>query len=242
MPYRPAGGAWSSAHDLIKYVQLELARGKLPDGRQLVSEQNLLARRAPGVPTGEDESYGMGLSEDHRTGVSVVEHGGSMAGYKSNILLLPDAGVGAVILTNADEGQSLIGPFKRRLLELVYDGRPEAAGNVAASAASQRASLAKERAKLVVPVAPKAAAALAARYTNPDLGHIDVRHEGGNLVFDFGLWRSAVASRENEDGTTALITFDPTSIGFPFVVGTQSGKRTLTLRDAQHEYVYVESK
>jgi CubicO group peptidase (beta-lactamase class C family) len=51
VPYRPAGGAWSSAHDLARYVQLELSEGRLPDGRRLVSAEHLLARRAPTVPT-----------------------------------------------------------------------------------------------------------------------------------------------------------------------------------------------
>jgi CubicO group peptidase (beta-lactamase class C family) len=64
MPHRPAGGVWTSAHDLIRYVQLELAQGKLPDGKQLVSAENLLARRAPQIATGEDSTYGMGLSVD----------------------------------------------------------------------------------------------------------------------------------------------------------------------------------
>ena len=37
-PFRPAGGAWSSPHDMIRYVGLELAEGKLPNGQQLVSK------------------------------------------------------------------------------------------------------------------------------------------------------------------------------------------------------------
>ena len=45
-----------------KYVQLELSRGKLPDGSVLVSEKNLLARRAKQVAVGETGAYGMGLS------------------------------------------------------------------------------------------------------------------------------------------------------------------------------------
>ena len=53
IPYRPAGGAWSSVHDMIKYVRDELDEGKLPDGRRLVSAQNLLQRRAKSVPLGE---------------------------------------------------------------------------------------------------------------------------------------------------------------------------------------------
>ena len=40
-PARPAGGVWTSADDLIRYVQLELALGKLPDGKQLVSSQKI---------------------------------------------------------------------------------------------------------------------------------------------------------------------------------------------------------
>lgn len=107
---RPAGGVWTSAHDLIRYVQLEANRGKLPNGQQLVSQENLLMRRAPQISLGETGTYGMGLIEDHKYGVSVVSHGGSMAGFKSNWYLLPESGMGAVILTNADTGDSLRGP------------------------------------------------------------------------------------------------------------------------------------
>src|SRR5215470_11597214 len=131
MPHRPAGGVWTSAHDLISYVQLEINQGKLPNGKQLVSAESLLARRAPQIATGEKETYGMGLSVDSTYGVPVVHHGGSMAGYKSDIMLLPDSGIGAVVLANADTGGILLGPFMRRLLEIVFDGKDEAAGDVA---------------------------------------------------------------------------------------------------------------
>ena len=47
VPHRPAGGLWTSAHDLARYVQLELARGKLPNGKQFVSEENLVIRDGP---------------------------------------------------------------------------------------------------------------------------------------------------------------------------------------------------
>ena len=46
----------------------------------------------------------------------------------SDFVAIPEAGVGAVILTNAGNGQLLLRPFMRRLLEVLYDGRPEAAG------------------------------------------------------------------------------------------------------------------
>src|SRR5215813_9684973 len=128
MPHRPAGGVWTSAHDLIRYVQLELDKGKLPNGKQLVSAESLLERRKPQISTGEDSAYGMGLSVQTQYKVTVVHHGGSMAGYKSDIMFLPDYGVGAVILTNADTGGMMLRAFMRRLLEVVFDGKLEAAG------------------------------------------------------------------------------------------------------------------
>lgn len=240
-PARPAGGVWTSSGDLIKYVQLEMDKGKLPDGKQLVSTANLLARRAPQVALGEDGTYGMGLEVNTKYGVPVVSHGGSMAGFKSNWYLLPDSQIGAVILTNSDTGGMLLGPFSRRLLEIVFDGKPEAEGDVAAQAARYKAQLAKDRERLVVPAASGQVAKLAKKYRSKELGDIDVLSENGQTVFDFGEWKSVVASRQNDDGSVSFITIDPTNDGFEFVVGGKAGKRTLTIRDGQHEYVFTES-
>jgi CubicO group peptidase (beta-lactamase class C family) len=241
MPHRPAGGVWTSAHDMIRYVQLELAQGKLPDGKQLVSAENLLARRAPQISTGEDSTYGMGLSVDRSYFVPVVHHGGSMAGYKSDIIFLPDSGIGAVVLTNADTGGILLGPFMRRLLEIVFDGKAEAVDDLASAAANYKAAQAKRRERLVVPADPQLAAKLAKHYTSKELGDIDVLSKGDVTTFDFGEWKSTVASRKNDDGTVSFITIDPTNAGFTFVVGERSGKRVLIIRDGQHEYVFTEA-
>jgi CubicO group peptidase (beta-lactamase class C family) len=240
MPHRPAGGVWTSARDLSKYVQLELARGKLPDGTRLVSEQNLLMRRQPQVPTGENQSYGMGLMEDKTWGVSVIHHGGSMAGFKSDLMFLPDYGIGAVLLTNSDTGGMLLRPLMRHLLEVAFDGKPEAVGNVDAAATNYKAELAKERERLVIPANPDVFAKLARRYSSPALGDIAVVTTAGATTFDFGEWKSNVASRKNDDGTISLITTDPTNMGFEFVIADRSGKRALVTRDGQHEYVFTE--
>jgi CubicO group peptidase (beta-lactamase class C family) len=239
-PARPAGGVWTSSADLIKYVQLEMDKGKLPDGKQLVSAENLLARRAPQVPIGEDDTYGMGLEVSTKYGVTVVSHGGSMSGFKTNWFLLPDSQIGAVILTNSDTGNMLVYTFGRRLLEVLFDGKPEAESSVASSAANYQASLKKERERLVVPPAPELVAKLATKYNNEKLGEIDVSGANGQTVFDFGVWKSAVASRKNDDGSVSFVTIDPSLVGFEFVVGEKDGRRTLTIRDGQHEYVFTE--
>jgi CubicO group peptidase (beta-lactamase class C family) len=240
-PARPAGAVWTSSHDLIRYVQDELALGKLPNGKQLVSAENLLMRRAAQISLGEDASYGMGLVVDRTYSIPVVSHGGSMPGFKSNFYFLPDSGIGAVILTNSDTGGMLTGPFRRRLLEIVFDGKLEAAGDVASHAATYKAELAKERERLVVPAAPALATGLARRYSSKELGPLDVLTQNGVTTFDLGEWKSTVASRKNDDGSISFITIDPGTDGFEFVVGERDGKRVLIIRDGQHEYIFTEA-
>ena len=54
-------------------------------------------------------------------------HGGSAFGFISDMLWLPEHDVGAVILTNDDAGGVYVRSlFRRRLLEVLFDGRPEA--------------------------------------------------------------------------------------------------------------------
>jgi CubicO group peptidase (beta-lactamase class C family) len=241
VPARPAGAVWTSSADLIRYVQDELALGKLPNGRQLVSAENLLMRRAPQISLGEDASYGMGLIVDHTYGVPVVSHGGSMSGFKSNLFFLPDSGIGAVVLTNSDDGGMLLGPFGRRLLEVVFDGKPEAVAEIASRAASHKAQLAKDRERLVVPPAPDLVSGLARHYSSKELGDLAVLTDNGVTSFDLGEWKSTVASRKNDDGSISFITIDPGTDGFEFVVGNRAGKRVLIIRDGQHEYTFTET-
>lgn len=241
LPFRPAGAAWSTVHDMLRYVQEELTPGRTPEGRQIVSEANVLARRHPNVPLGEEGSYGMGLMNDGRWGLHVVHHGGDLAGFHSDWYAITEAGVGAVILTNGDNGPVLRGPFERRLLEILYDGHPEAAATVAASATQIDAEIAKERPHLQVPPDPKAVAGLAARYTNAGLGTISVSRQGDRVFFATASWKTEVASRRNDDGTMSFVAIDPQVQGIPAVVTTVGGKRGLVVRDGQHKYIFVES-
>ena len=241
VPVRPARGDWTSARDLARYVEMELAKGMLPGGKRLVSAENLLARYKPHVIVGEDETYGMGLIVDTRYGVTVVHHGGDLAGYHSDMIWLPDYGVGAVILTNADSGVIIRWPLLRRLLEVLFDGKLEAEAGLTSAAARRKAAIARGRERLAVPADPSAAAKLASRYVSEALGELFVLKEGAATLFDVGEWKSAMASRKNDDGTISFITIDPTLSGFEFVVADKDGKRRLITRDAQHEYVFEEA-
>ncbi|MEO8180936.1 MAG: serine hydrolase domain-containing protein [Deltaproteobacteria bacterium] len=240
LPLRPAGGAWSSIRDMLRYVQMELAEGVV-DGKAYIGKDALLARRAAQVVIGTDATYGMGLMVDKTWGVTVVHHGGDLIGFHSDMMWLPEHGVGAVILTNGDPGWMIRGQFQRKLLELLFDGKPEADAKLAANAKAFFDNLAAERKLVTVPAASTLTGKLAARYTSAALGEIAVRKKDTATVFDFGEYASEVASRTNPDGTVSFITIVPGMNGLEFVVGAKDGKRTLTTRDGQHEYVFVEA-
>ena len=238
IPLRPAGGAWSNVRDMLAYVSMELAEGQLPDGKRYIGRDALLQRRVPQVAVGMDETYGMGLSVETKYGTPVIHHGGDLFGYHSEMYWLPEHGVGAVVLTNADPGWSLRSIFERKLLEILFDGRPEADAGVGAAAKRFYDERTAERKLLTVPADPAVSAKLAKHYRNAALGPITVI-PGKTTTFDFGEWKSDVATRKNPDGTTSFVTIVPGLTGFELVVG-DGPKRTLTARDAQHEYVFTE--
>ena len=237
IPLRPAGAAWSDVTDMLKYVSMELANGQLPDGKAYIPKEPLLERRAPQVAIGKDTTYGMGLMVDTEYDIPVVHHGGDMIGFHSDMIWLPEQNVGAVILTNADPGWILRSQFRRKLLEVLYDGKPEADAQMAAAGKSFYEELAAERKLMTVPADPAESAKLAALYSNPALGDIAVSRNNGTTTFDFGEWKSPVASRKNPDGTISFLTTAPGIEGVEFVVGS-GPKKTLVTRDAQHEYVF----
>lgn len=240
IPLRPAGAAWSSVRDVLAYVQTELAEGALPNGKRYIGKEALLERRVTQVRFGEDDTYGMGLGVNSKYGTPVVHHGGDMIGFHSDMMWLPEHNVGAVVLTNSDPGWVLRTLFRRKLLEVLFDGNPEADADVASQAKSFFTDRAAERKLLVVPADAAEVGKLARRYKNDALGEIAVSTASGATTFDFGEWKSDVATRKNPDGTISFITTVPGMSGFEFVVGKGTPKRTLVIRDAQHEYVFTE--
>jgi len=240
IPIRPAGGAWSTVNDLLKLVAMELGEGTLPNGRRYIAREPLLNRREPQVRIGADSTYGMGLWIDTTYGTPVDQHGGFMWGFHSDVMWLPEHGVGAVILTNGNPGWIIRRQFARKLQEVLFDGKPQADGEVAAQAKAYYAFLQSARRLIELPAASAPVSELAPRYANSSVGELRVLREGGRTVFDVGEWRSEVGSRNNGDGTTSFVTVAPGLNGFEFLVGHKDGKRVLELRDAQHRYELIE--
>lgn len=237
---RPAGAAWGTVNDLLRYVQMELDHGTLPDGSRYIGEAALMERREPQISLGVDKDYAMALMVDKSDGVQVIDHGGDMGGFHSNMMWWPGQKVGAVILTNSDEGVQLRGPFKRRLMELMFDGEPQAEATAKANAKANREAFAAFVKLLQHPADATALAGLAPRYHNDALGELAVIREGDKAWFDVGTFKTEVATMPQPDGSLGFMTIDPESIGFLFTRADADGVRKLVTRDGQHEYVFDE--
>ena len=158
------------------------------------------------------------------------------------MIWLPEYNAGVTILTNADAGVLLRGPLQRKLLEVLFDGRPEADERLKVAIANRKAEADKMRQLLTLPVPAEAMKTLAARYASPDLGPLRIERKAGKLHFVFAYWRSEVALRKNEDGTQSYMTIDPGLGGIELVRDDKAARPTLVLRDAQHEYRFVAAR
>lgn len=235
----PAGSAWSDARDMAKYVSNELSLGRSRDGRALFSKTNLLFRRQNGLPFMDGSRYALGLITKDHGGIEVVGHRGGTPGFISMFSVIPQARIGAVLLTNSEQGGPLIEGFERRLIEVVYGAEPKAAAEVAAAAARATATIAEQAAGSHVPPTESAAAKLAARYTGPGMLKIDVRKAGRDVYFGFGMFECRVAQVDGSDGSVGFSCADPGSFtGATFVVGTRDGHPTLAARQRGTEYVF----
>jgi CubicO group peptidase (beta-lactamase class C family) len=236
---RPAGGIWSSARDYARYVRIELTHGRLPDGSTFVSEENLLERRIPQVRVSEEAWYGMGLGLEEVKGIRVINHGGALPGYMSDFFFIPDLGIGGVVLTNAASGGDLAYAFMRRVLELIFDGKPEAEQDFLSNAHKITTYLTDLEKDWRVPPNPAESKRLADSYRNAALGDLTVHTGEGEVVFQFGGWKSPMASKLNTDGSTSFISTKPGIRGFEFTATAEGTTCTrLTIRDHQHSYEY----
>ncbi|MBS0294762.1 MAG: serine hydrolase [Proteobacteria bacterium] len=117
----PAGAINASAEDMTKWLEVQLDRGALPDGKgRLFSEAQSAMLFTPQtiIPTGpvpgplsaassSFKDYALGfIIQDYR-GHKVILHGGAVTGGISMVVLIPEKHVGFAVMTNSEEGGAL---------------------------------------------------------------------------------------------------------------------------------------
>lgn len=107
-----AGALNSSAADMTRWLRVQLADGSL-DGQSIVPSEVVRALRVPHtpIPLPADDTfdpprhflaYGLGWFLYDYAGRMVVTHGGGLPGMTSRVGLVPEAGLGVVVLTNSE--------------------------------------------------------------------------------------------------------------------------------------------
>src|SRR3546814_14647816 len=94
----------------------------------------------------------------------------------------------------------MLGPFLRRLLEVLYDGQPEAARDVATAAARIKAQAAARRERLIFPGDPAVLAKLARHYRDPEVGQISVGEQGGKKWIKAGFDEGPIGTQTGRAG------------------------------------------
>ncbi|MCX4247553.1 serine hydrolase [Paraliomyxa miuraensis] len=111
----PAGAINSTVLDMAQWVRLQLGRGTF-EGKSLVSAERLQETWSSQIEVGGGIHYGLGWMLGDWQGHRVVEHGGNIDGYAAEVAMLPDDGIGFVLLTNIS-----VTPLQRESMGLVFD-------------------------------------------------------------------------------------------------------------------------
>jgi len=115
----PASSINSTAMDMARFMIMNLQKGRYGNAR-IMSEaaaRALHAQHASGHPDLPGATYGF-FEEDYR-GLRILEHGGNMAGFSSQMVLLPEFNAGFFIV-NHHENSNLRDTVKGALLEHYY--------------------------------------------------------------------------------------------------------------------------
>ncbi len=129
----PAGAINSNVRDLARWVRLQLGRGAM-EGERLLSPELHEETWREHVKVGGGVGYGLGWFLRDWNGKRVIEHAGGIDGFTAEIAMVPDEGLGFVLLMNL-----FISPLQDASRQIVFDtllGDPGGAEGPAAAPAA----------------------------------------------------------------------------------------------------------
>jgi CubicO group peptidase (beta-lactamase class C family) len=190
------GGVQSSIEDLAKWAD-NLETGKV-GGKALLDMMHTSGRLNDGTPTG----YGLGLFMRTHRGLKLVTHGGAWAGFRANLMRVPEQRIAAIVLCNvASANTERLG---LAAIDAALDALPQAERPPAENAANTSAT----------PAAVHADAAslerLAGTFYNEHLGQVvSLAFKGGVLSLDGTELVPETAQRFHVRGRTLGLEFAP---------------------------------
>ena len=229
----PAGAINSSAADMARWLLAQLAGGQL-DGVTVMSPATAERQLTPHMlMPGSEElagltgyAYGLGWAIGRYREHKLAMHDGGIDGFMTHCMLLPDDGIGVVVLTNTS-ASLMHGVVACRVLDELLGAEPlDVFGSLkprfdAALAGLREANAARR----VVPGAPPARplSAYAGQYEHPGYGRITISLNSDVLKPSFGTMDLSLAHRHYEtfDLEWHEMTDQPTV--FPLTFSSDAG-------------------
>jgi CubicO group peptidase (beta-lactamase class C family) len=222
-----AGGIYASVHDMAKWMNVQLAGGKLPNGKPLFSEDSQkqmwsmltpMKISEPPVPELKESKpnfagYGEGWFLSDYRGQRLVWHTGGWPGMVSRVTLVPELHLGVVVLTNQESGAAF-NAVTYRVLD-AYLGKDKKDWVAAYAAAvkkseanadgswKQHESARDQNGKPSLPLA-----SYAGTFRDPWYGDVVVSQQGGKLRLRFSKTAQLVGTMETWQHDTFIVHWD----------------------------------
>ncbi len=199
----PAGGLAISAHDMARWLLIQLAHGKLPE-----SDQRLFSEAAheemwkpvilqPSGPLPPEfaatqpmfNTYALGWDVRDYRGAKLIWHGGAVLGFKTAVVLLPEKNVGFAIEINSEDSGIVLGLVDELLdhyLGLPQANWPEKFQTYVKKKTAEGLKAYQKTAAKPAGVGPSLpVASYAGTYVDPWYGKIVIGQADGKLTIDF---------------------------------------------------------
>lgn len=196
----PAGAIWSTARDMARYLQMELAGGRDAQDGRYIDGDRLRERYVPQIRIGRDSSYGLGLILSRKSGLQEIGHGGGTFGYSSEMWFLPDQQIGVVVLANLAHTHDFMAAMGQKMYELLFDATQKSNEWLALAVASREAAVRESGKRISTNAqAQEWMDDLTGTYVSDELGRAEIRRSGDRHRIKFAAWSSDLAVFEQAD-------------------------------------------
>jgi len=205
VPYRnidavaPAGSINSDVEEMLHYIQFHIDSGRY-NGRAILSKENASLMETPQMLVGDQEiwpdelgvaTYGLGLSVTSYRGQKLVQHGGGIDGFISQMAWLPKERIGIMVLTNMSGTNPVPNIVTRNVIDRLLGLAPidwvarteKQLQDAKAKRIKQRTDHAAERQPNTSPSHPLSA--YGGTYEHPAYGRLSVQADGAALSVSF---------------------------------------------------------
>jgi CubicO group peptidase (beta-lactamase class C family) len=232
----PAGSVWSSVLDMAQYLKCEMRDGLNDRGEEVISVENLLARRRSAIKIDAKSSYGMGLFLKDQQGLVQIGHGGNTRGFTADMFFLPEHGIGMVMLTNLRLANQFLASVGQKFLELMFgaESRAEAMVTAEEKALDDTTQLIRRRIKTDA-AATAWIGDFTGHYLSEALGPASISQVGEEFEIEFESGSSRLGVEQSSDSRQIVLTTPP----WTTMVVLADDPNKLLLDGGQTKYQFV---